>query len=146
MANPGHLPCVLYNCSQHTIPVYNAATLSNAGWVVLQLEACLPFFRGVQCSIRWYRAVEIAFRVSFQQNGDAVCTTDKTEVRQHYPRPCTVTITFLWAYNLTHNVDSIGDRGSNSLSNKQVVFVCSLLLWCLRSHIFLGSWSVCCST
>jgi hypothetical protein len=36
----------------------------------------------------------------------------KTEVGRRYPRPCTVSVTLLWARNLTNNVDSDGDEGS----------------------------------
>jgi hypothetical protein len=68
------------------------------------------------------------FVTSFQQNGDAVCMADKTEVGGCYPRPYGVSFTLLWACNLTNKVDSIGDRGSKALPNKQDLFVCSLVL------------------
>ncbi len=50
---------------------------------------------------------EICVRCKFPANGDAVCFADKTEVGQHYPRPCVVSVTLLWAHNLTGNVDFI---------------------------------------
>jgi hypothetical protein len=54
----------------------------------------------------------------------------KQKVRRHYPRPCTVSVTLLWACNLLYDVNLDGGRGS------EVYCVC-----CLFSFIVFSLWS-----
>jgi hypothetical protein len=42
----------------------------------------------------------------------------KQKVRQHYPRPCTVSRTLLWACSLLFNVDLDEGRGSEVYLDK----------------------------
>jgi hypothetical protein len=52
----------------------------------------------------------------------------KQKVRRRYPRPCAVSVTLLWAHNLSYDVDSDGEWVSKVYLNKRVVFVIFLLL------------------
>jgi hypothetical protein len=58
----------------------------------------------------------------------------KQKVRRHYPRPCVVSITLLWAHNLLYDVDLDGGRGNQGYLDK--LGVC-----CLFSFIVFSLWS-----
>ncbi len=47
----------------------------------------------------------------------------KQKVRRHYPRPCAVSVTLLWARNLSYDVDSDRGRGSKVYLDKRGAFV-----------------------
>jgi hypothetical protein len=40
------------------------------------------------------------------------------KIRQHYPKPCVVSVTLLWVHNLSYDVDSDGGRGSKVYLDK----------------------------
>ncbi len=114
VADPDPLSTRSTDRLQRAIPVCERGDLSDETLAVSRSKSRKPLNEGEKRSL----TVETHSPVGFQRNGDTVRTADKTKVRQRYPRPCTMSVTLLWARNLTYNVESDGDRGSGRLPNK----------------------------
>ncbi len=124
VADPDPLSHVLHDSLQCAIPVCEGSNLSNVRQTVSCLELRILLLEGKN-ALGQYTFSDGA---SFQKNGDAVCTADKTEGKAAYPRPCAASITLLWVCNLLYDVNLDGEWGSKVYLNKQVVFVIFLVL------------------
>jgi hypothetical protein len=75
VADPYPLSRVLHNRMQHVVPFCEHGDLSNMGQIVSHSESLIPLLEGKKCS----RKLKFADGANFQQNGNTVCTADKTE-------------------------------------------------------------------
>ena len=119
VADPDPLSTRSTDRSQRAIPVCERGDLSDETLAVSRSKSRTPLNEGQKRS----RTVKTHSPVGFQRNGDAVRTADKTKVRRRYPRPCAMSVTLLWARNLTYDVESDGVWGSGRLPNKTELFV-----------------------